>query len=101
VNSAPPAVLASVPGMTVEFANRLITARLQRPLDEETLRRITPPSAAIASTYLRAKPSNIIRFFLTMRSDGVRTFAGHAVLSDRGIRAVTLTPFYEFSERKP
>lgn len=100
-NSAPHEVLASVPGMSQSFAQRIIEARAQKPLDAETLRAIAPPNADEAMAYLRTKPSNVVRVRVEMRRDdgsARRVFVGHAAFGESGIRAVALAPVYDQPE---
>jgi len=97
-NSAPFEVLASVPGMTPGFARRILESRFARPLNDQSLRRIAPPGSEIALAGLRTKPTGLVRLRLTMRSDGVRVFEGHALLDDRSVRAITLTPVLDYLE---
>jgi len=97
-NSAPFEVLASVPGMSRSFAQRILEARASRPLSDQTLKQIAPPGSDLALANLRAKPTGLVRIRLTMRDEGVRTFEGYAALDDRGVRAITLAPVYDLPE---
>ncbi|MBL8745541.1 MAG: general secretion pathway protein GspK [Phycisphaerae bacterium] len=90
--TAPRAVLRSLPGMDDGAVRTLIEARQSAMLEPKDLDRILPIYAREAKDFLKFDLTGVLRLRVEVAGDTRTVFEGLAVLGDKGIRGVGLRP---------
>jgi len=87
------AVLASLPGMSLEIADELIAVRATQRLTKELLDRTIPLVARDARELMNIEASSILKVRVEVEGSTSLVYEGLAVMGDKGrIRAIGLRP---------
>ncbi len=88
--TAPRAVLASLPAMDGETADRMIAARRAGPFTEESLSRALGVASAAAREFMRLEPTSVVSVRVEVMGERRDVFEGMAVLGGGRVRALGL-----------
>lgn len=97
VGTAPRAVLASVPGLSLELADALIQLRAAQPLTDKALDEFLPISARASRERLSVEPSSIVRVRVERLAPPALSFEGLAALRSGRIESLNLRPIDQIS----
>ena len=99
--TAPRAVLASVPGLSLELADAILQLRAAQPLTTKILEELLPISARAALDHLSVEPSTIVRIRVERLQAPALTFEGLAAIRSGRIEFLSLRPLDVITDQAP